>query len=237
MSDYVAGKRWKQEKYQQILEVGFRLFSQRGIELVTMPEVAEASGIARATLFRYFPSKLDLAVAIGSWKWEEFIESYNAAVPAETMARMTGADYLRFILDSFVELYRNRSDILLFNYKFNNFLRHEAGRQEKTQPYLRIIEKLEAQFHEMYARGRADGTLNGEISERSMFSFSFHIMLAAVTRYAVGLVVVYEGVSDPLSELMLLEEMLLERFCRQGDGEAEKRKIDPRTAGSVLLFV
>ncbi len=49
-----------------------------------------------------------------------------------------------------------------------------------------------------------------------MFSTAFHIMLAAVTRYAVGLVVVYEGISDPESELLILEESLMSRFCRVG---------------------
>jgi hypothetical protein len=45
-----------------------------------------------------------------------------------------------------------------------------------------------------------------------MFSSSFHIMLAAATRYAVGLVVVYEDSNDPESELVMLEELLLSRF-------------------------
>ena len=70
MRDYVAGKAWKQEKYKRMLEAGFNLFSERGIEQVTMPEVAQASSVGRATLFRYFPSKMELVIAIGVWKWE-----------------------------------------------------------------------------------------------------------------------------------------------------------------------
>ena len=50
-----------------------------------------------------------------------------------------------------------------------------------------------------------------------MFSSIFHIMLAAVTRYAVGLVVVYENSSQPESELVMLEEMMLSRFTREKD--------------------
>lgn len=41
MSDYVAGKAWKQEKNDRILEVGFKLFSEKGIEQVTMGEVSD----------------------------------------------------------------------------------------------------------------------------------------------------------------------------------------------------
>ena len=46
-----------------------------------------------------------------------------------------------------------------------------------------------------------------------MFSGSFHIMLAAVTRYAVGLAVVID--SDPESELVMLADMLMTRFTKQ----------------------
>ena len=41
MSDYVAGKAWKQEKYDRILKVGFKLFSEEGIEQATMGEVSD----------------------------------------------------------------------------------------------------------------------------------------------------------------------------------------------------
>ena len=43
MADYVAGKAWKQEKYLRILEAGFTLFAENGIENVTMSEIADIS--------------------------------------------------------------------------------------------------------------------------------------------------------------------------------------------------
>ena len=60
-----------------------------------------------------------------------------------------------------------------------------------------------------------DGTLNAEIPEQTMFSSTFHIMLAAVTRYAAGLAVVNE--SDPESELVMLGDLLLSRFTKIKD--------------------
>ena len=77
-----------------------------------------------------------------------------------------------------------------------------------------MVDSLSIQFHEMYERGAKDGTLNTDIPEKEMFSSSFHIMLAAVTRYAVGLVYVYEN-ADPEGELVRLEKMLLREFTRE----------------------
>lgn len=208
------GKPWKIEKQRHIMETAYRLFSEKGIAPVTIVEIAKASGIGKATLFRYYPSKLDLVIAIATWKWEEYIDLRVFLLPPEEKANITGAEWLHFFLDSFLDLYQNHSDILRFNYDFNSFLRYEAGSEEQILPFTSMVDKLGETSHELYERGMKDGSLNTDISEQSMFSSIFHIMLAAVTRYAVGLVYMYEG-SDPASELVMLEELLLSRFVSQ----------------------
>ena len=100
--------------------------------------------------------------------------------------------------------------MLRFNYDFNSFLSYHRGTAEQKQLYQRVVDVLSLQFHGLYESGRQDGTLNSDIPEQTMFSSIFHIMLAAVTRYAVGLAIVNE--SDPESELVMLCEMLLSRF-------------------------
>lgn len=210
MNDYVKGKAWKQEKYDHILDVGFKLFAERGIGQVILPEVAKAADVGNATLFRYFPTKTDLVVAIATRKWQEFIEWHNSLLTLEETQNLTGAEYLKFFLDSFLELYRNHKDILRFNYDFNSFVRSAEWTDEQKQPYLQMVDALSRQFHDLYERGTKDGTLNAEIPEQTMFSSVFHIMLAAITRYAVGLAVVNE--SNTESELIMLSKMMLKEF-------------------------
>ena len=213
MRDYVAGKAWKQEKYDHILDEGFKLIAERSIVSVIMPEVAKASGVSPATIFRYFPSKTELVVAIATRKWREYIDWHNSLLTSVEMEKLTGAEYLKFFFDSFLELYRNHKDILRFNYDFNSFVRDAEWTEEQKQPYTRMTAELGRQFHELYERGIKDGTLNADISEQTMFSSMFHIMHAAVTRYAVGLAVVID--SDPESELVMLEDIMLSRFTNQ----------------------
>ena len=210
MNDYVKGKAWKQEKYDHILDVGFKLFAERGIGQVILPEVAKAADVGNATLFRYFPTKTELVIAIATRKWESFIKWHNSLLTSEETQNLTGAEYLKFFLDSFLELYRNHKDILRFNYDFNSFVRSAEWTDEQKQPYLQMVDALSRQFHDLYERGMRDGTLNVEIPEQTMFSSVFHIMLAAITRYAVGLAVVNE--SNTESELIMLSKMMLKEF-------------------------
>lgn len=44
----------------EIALIAVRLFADRGVDDVTMSEVAEAAGVSRRTLFRWFPSKAAL---------------------------------------------------------------------------------------------------------------------------------------------------------------------------------
>ncbi|WP_237108818.1 TetR/AcrR family transcriptional regulator [Nonomuraea sp. MG754425] len=50
-------ERKKEETRRRISEVALRLFDERGYDAVTVNEVAEAAGVAKVTLFSYFPSK------------------------------------------------------------------------------------------------------------------------------------------------------------------------------------
>jgi AcrR family transcriptional regulator len=51
-------------KRGQILETASRIFATRVYHLVTMEEIAHAAGVGKGTLYRYFPSKEDLYLAI-----------------------------------------------------------------------------------------------------------------------------------------------------------------------------
>ena len=51
------------EARERILESAYELFSRRGIRDVGVDEVIETAGVAKATLYRHFPSKDDLVLA------------------------------------------------------------------------------------------------------------------------------------------------------------------------------
>ena len=80
------------------------------------------------------------------------------------------------------------------------------------KPYRDIIEELKPEFHVLYARAEQDHTLRTDESEEEMFSTTLHLMLAAVTRYAVGLVYIPESGLDAEKELEKLKEAMLLRY-------------------------
>ena len=199
----------KEVTRQRILEAGFRLFAEKGIEKVTMTDVAEAAGLGVATVYRYYSTKPALALGISAWSWEQYLAPTLRQAEGR---RVTAAAEFRYFLDVFLDLYRNHKDLLRFNVFFNIYVENDRVPQEAMSPFGAVVERVAEQFHRLWEKGERDHTLREGVSEKEMFFSSLHLMLAAVTRYAVGLV--FDGGLDPERELLLLKNMLLREYTR-----------------------
>lgn len=65
---------------QQILETASELFYQKGIQHVGINEVIAASGVAKRTLYRWFPSKDLLIEAVMTYRAAHWIRWFETAV-------------------------------------------------------------------------------------------------------------------------------------------------------------
>lgn len=211
MYQNIPEKPYKLQRRQAFLEAGFQLFSARSIEAVKLQDVADASGCGIATLYRYFDNKSTLLLEIAGWKWRLFFEENRKRRALQDLTEMTAAEMFDFYLDSFVELYRSNKELLRFNQFLNIYLRSEEAGADTKQLYQKLMDPAAAYFHTMYEKAKQDHTVRTDISLQEMFSLTIHLMLAAVTRYAVGLVYEPEGF-DGEKELELLKDLLFERY-------------------------
>lgn len=53
-----------EERRAQLLEVASTILSERGVEAVRIPEVAEAAGVTRPVVYRFFPSRQAIFIAL-----------------------------------------------------------------------------------------------------------------------------------------------------------------------------
>lgn len=197
---------------QRILETGFALFSQRNVESVSMGEIAKASGVAVMTVYRYFSAKPKLVVAVATWKWASLIEDNRKYRPRPDFEGMTAAEVFDFFLDSFLRLYRDNRDILCFNQFFNIYVQSENIDDTTIRPYGDLIRAFAERFHIIYEKALLDRTIRTDVPEETMFRTTLHLMLAAVTRYAVGLVYRPDSDAEALKELETLKRALLREY-------------------------
>ena len=73
------------ETRDRILTEARRMFIDRGLYEVQMQDIAKSVGLSRASLYRYFEDKFDLALGVLSAIWKELSDDWDAR-KAETLA-------------------------------------------------------------------------------------------------------------------------------------------------------
>ncbi len=71
-------------KARQIMDAAARVFAEFGFRKTNMGDIVREAGVARATLYKYYPSKGDVFHAVLMREGEEMLAAVSAAVAAET---------------------------------------------------------------------------------------------------------------------------------------------------------
>ncbi|OZM78845.1 TetR/AcrR family transcriptional regulator [Pseudonocardia sp. MH-G8] len=73
---------------QQILDAAVALFSERGFARTSMSDVVRESGMSMGAVYRYFPSKADLVIAVGEGHGGEVDGEFPAEGARDLLARL-----------------------------------------------------------------------------------------------------------------------------------------------------
>jgi AcrR family transcriptional regulator len=138
---------------REILDAARTLLEQRGLEALTMEEIAAVAGVAKGTLYLYFESKDDLIQALITLVGENILQDVEAALrdpgtPPEKLIRMVSV-----LLE-----YLNR-ERLLFPIYARELLR---GRQETRPCFWRHYQDLEDRFVSLVTGLFAEGIAAGQ---------------------------------------------------------------------------
>lgn len=99
----------------QIEQKAFTLFAERGFEATTLDDIAEAVGVGRRTLFRYYASKND--IVWGQFdqslaQFRGFLEQVPADVPLPQAIRDALVDFNSFDEETLAQ-HRRRMELIL----------------------------------------------------------------------------------------------------------------------------
>jgi AcrR family transcriptional regulator len=104
-----------EERREAVLEAGMSVFAERGFLGTPTTEVAKAAGISQAYLFRLFPTKTDLVLAVITRSNERIKETF---VEATARASATGAEPMQTIGEAYSALLDDRSMLMTQIHQF-----------------------------------------------------------------------------------------------------------------------
>ncbi len=124
-----------EERREQLLSVGERLFSESPYDEVWIEQVAEIAGVSRGLLYHYFPTKRDFFAAVVERESERMLRM-SAAVPGVPVREQLAAG-----LDAYLEYVRTHA------HGYRAFHRADAsGDQSVRRVYRRALAAQERQI-------------------------------------------------------------------------------------------
>ncbi len=97
---------------RRILEAAARLFAERGVERVTMVDVARAAGVGQGTLYRRFPSKGALCLALLDEQMRDFQAMVLSQLSAMAQENVPWMDRLGWFLEALVHFHATHIPLL-----------------------------------------------------------------------------------------------------------------------------
>ena len=199
----------KDHRRKAIINAAFQIFVEKKIEPVSMGEIAELAGVGRATLFRYYPNKLELVIAVCAAKWKEYLDALDAKRPLESIGDIPAIDRFTFTLDSYIDMYRHHKDLLQYNDNFNHYVTHEGVKDEQLEEFHASIYSVNTRLEWMYEKAKEDYTFRTDIPRDEFFRVTVHTMMSACVHYAGGFIWGARDNKDYTPELLRIKEMIL----------------------------
>ncbi len=194
---------------QKIIDAAFQIFVEKKIEAVSMGEIAELAGVGRATLFRYYPNKLELVIAVCAAKWKEYLDELDAKRPLTSIGDIPAIDRFTFTLDSYIDMYQHHKDLLQYNDNFNHYVTHEGVKDEQLEEFHASLYSVNTRLEWMYEKAKEDHTFRTDIPREEFFRVTVHTMMTACTYCASGFIWGSEVNKDYTPELLRTKEMIL----------------------------
>lgn len=201
---------------KQILLAGFKLFSEQGIETVSMNAVADAADVGSTTLFKYYQTKEKLVVPISGMVWGTVWQEVLAQVGLDRFQKLTAYELVQFYTDCLIRLYQEKPDLLRFSGNYKTFINRQHTKVEDLKEHLDPLKPVQMIFHQAYLRAQMDHSIRTDVAEDVLFTTVAIGMLAMAERYAQGIVWASRDEEDHIQELRIVQEMIL-TWCTNGN--------------------
>ena len=145
--------------FDTICREAARLFATKGVEAISMRDVADACGITVAALYYHFSSKEDLYEEVGRVQFEQFMNQLRSARAALPAREQTPSQLVAIVFDVVL------NDPTLFLLTQREL--HRGDRSERqVQARTRFIEA------EAFLRQTMEGHAQREIDEHDVFALA-----------------------------------------------------------------
>ena len=190
-------------KQKQIMRVVEKLATNRRFHEITLDEVAEAAGVGKGTIYRYFADKDDLFFQVATSGFEELCELLKRTVPCDT----SFTEKLLNASKQIIRFFAARRQLLRMMQTEANLAYWRKGKNR--QRWLDKRKMLVNVLADIFCDGIAEGMVRTDISAEVMATF----LLGLLRTRARDL----QDVPENMKNYKLLVDMFLNGVCTLHD--------------------
>lgn len=159
-SAYIEGK-YKTRKRTELLNIAYKLFVEKGIENVTIIELAEACGLERRSLYNYYKDKEEIALDLMRC-WYENV----GAIIIVNDENKNAFEQVKAITYQFYEFAINDPDAIRYSAHFDHYFRSKYS-DEGFTTYI-TEKRISIWRGDLFEQGIKDGSLDPRIAESTV---------------------------------------------------------------------
>lgn len=202
------GQKRRSSREAVIIEAAADMFPERGIGPVKMTDVAEASGVGVASLYRYFGTKVNLALSVGALLWRRFNEKFVQDLPADFEAR-TGYGQMEILFGTFVEMYRTHPELISLLDELDHMVLDADPAEDRLAEYDAELVKFYPLYQASYEKGVADGTLRPGVDYWLYYQTMQHAIMGVAQKLLRGEIVPSDDFSCGWVELRMAVDVAM----------------------------
>ena len=156
----------RREVHDAILETTVALVADHGLRSVTMSQIAEETGIGRATLYKYFPG---VEAILHAWHERQITDHLDCLAEVRDQAG-DARERLEAVLEAYALIShesRGHHDTELAA------LMHRGGQVARAEQQLRCM------IRDLMTEGQKSGDVRGDVTPDELVSYCLHALTAA----------------------------------------------------------
>lgn len=200
----------KERRYNAIVDAGEKLLLERSADSVQMQDIAKEAGLGVATLFRYFPQKQTLIIAVADKILSTELDFYRAI----SQKQLTGIEKIEAVFQranrlEHPELLKRSKFIDIFESNIDDFEEFQTAAAD----YFAIRNEISNIVSDIVEKGQADQTLpSGEgVTDEIMTMINNYNMFARKLALIKNIMALEKNPS-PATQLKIMHDMYMSRL-------------------------
>jgi AcrR family transcriptional regulator len=184
----------------ELIEVAGRLFASRGYNSVTVDDISDAVGLTGPALYRHFPSKEALLVAVFDQVIELWTDWIRAVVAEAPDARSALYAMVRLHVEFAID---QRENMAVWRQEFNNLPEADRSRLRRAQrlyveEWVHVVLENRPDFSDSEARAAVHAAL-GLLQSPSDYQSGLPVETISNLLMSMALVALEQGTTQPLA--------------------------------------